>query len=262
MDEEQVKELIQTALGTVNAQLGEQRDKNEEAIRVIAEQAREIAALKEKNKKKEAAAKPFCKYGSDGRGAGSTWPARDVNNEPDLTDPHHYDISSDLNYQKCVGKFGAFKHEFRTLAAIGSYLSDFRREVEASLAELRESDNEDLKKEGEELTNTLDGVLELVKCRFGYVVEFTRADADKYRLEALWKKLYPREGTAAPASKLDAWNAEFDKAQDTATNKLLAQLAAKASVGSNQHDGGNGSSTGGPSSASTVKPRPRFQKRG
>ena len=264
MDENRINELIEAALAGVNTRNQELVTKGEEADRVIAEQARAIAALKEKNTKKEEKPKAYCKYGADGVGAGNTWPRRDVNNEPGLTDPHHFDISGDRNYEKCVGQYGAFKHEFRTLAAVGSYLHDFKRDAGTVLGELRGSPEEDLALEGEQLTNTLEGLYELVSCRFGYIVEYTRADSDKNRLAALHKQLYPREGTAAPASKVDDWGKDFDKLQDTATYKLLAQQAAKASVGGNSHHGGGGAASGGASATGAQLPAPRhkFKKRG
>jgi len=268
---ESVKELITAALQDVNATVAKQateneelQKKNEEAARVIVEQAKELAALKEKAKTVEATPVEYCKYGTDGRGTSNVWPRRDVENEPELNKPHHYDVSQDPNYLRCVGKFGSFRHEFRTLSALGSYISDFRREVEPSLAELRASDESTLKSEGRRLTNTLDGIVDLLSCRFSYIIEYIRLDANPHRLEQLWKKLYPREGTAAPNSSLDSWNKEFDKAQDTAATKLLAQLAAKADVSKGSGSGGGGRGGGGQDGASTggeFKPKPRFVRK-
>jgi hypothetical protein len=237
LDAAAVQQLIDATVGNLRDSAEEQRvrneelhKRNEEADKVIAAQAKELQELRESQAKEKAAPKEYCQYGSDGRGRGNPYPRRDVENEPELETPHFFDVSTDPGYLRCVGKFGIYRHEYRSLAAFGSHLHDFRAEVEPSLAELRGSADPGLVAEGARLTNTLDGVLDLIGTRFGYLLERTRPGANKYELEALEKKLYSREGVRAPSSSLDKHRAAVESAQDTATYKLLAQLAAKEAV--------------------------------
>lgn len=204
-----------------------------EAERVIAAQAKDLLAKKEEKEKEE---EEFCKYGDDGRGGGNVYPRRDLN-DPDLTKPHHYDVSEDPTYKHCDGRFKSFKHEYRTLAAVGSYLADFEREIEPILADLRDSENpnaaerESDRKWGRELTNTLHHTSLLVAGRFNFVKEFVSPNSEESRLKFLFEKLYPREGVAGPSSQLTAWNAEFDARKQLQVDKQYALQAAKAHVG-------------------------------
>ena len=107
-----VRDLIANAVTPLQTENQELRARALEADRVIAAQARKIEEARIGKESAATKTKPYCQYGSDGRGLDNPWPKRDVANEPELCKPHHFDISTDLHYLRCAGKFGNFRHEF------------------------------------------------------------------------------------------------------------------------------------------------------
>jgi hypothetical protein len=261
MDEAAVKALIDNAVGGLQAEATRLKEANEslqkkqtESELVIADQARKLVAVAaEKVAVAEQAVKVFCKYGTDGDGRGNSWPSRHPN-EPERDDPHHFDVSTDPGYILCAGKYRLFKHEYRTLACVGSYLADFGRDIKVIFDELRaggtgdEALDKQSKRQADELENTLDGARDLLACRFGFIGEFIKPDQDQEKITALWKRLYPREGVPPPASSLDAWSLEFDKLRQTQVTKQLAVASAKSDVKFGDE----------PAARGGVVPKPRF----
>ena len=211
----------------------ELKKKLAETEAVIAEQARQLAAAKELAKgeasKKKESDKTFVVYGEDGRGKDNTWPLRDLN-DPQLSEPHHFDVSQDVHYQRCVGSFKSFSHEFRTLAAVGSYLHDLDRALAPVIKDIFDLGEETDKKLASSLKNSLFGIRDLVACRFGYVCEFTKPNADRHKLNFLYDKLYPHDAPLVPTSSIQEWSDEFEKRRMVSTEQQLAKASAAAGI--------------------------------
>ena len=226
---------------------------------IIAAQVKQIADLQSSKALALAPkAKLYCAYGSDGEGRGNAWPLR-LRNERDRDVPHCYDLGEDHTYQSLTGANQGYKYEYRTLAALGSYLADFQLELGTILGDLRAEADPGLTEQAERLENTLTGAVDLASTRFGLIKELVSPDTTPQRKAFLQDKLYPREGVTGPVSSLTAWNETYDSAYAVQLEKQLAIEAARAtakSVGANSGAGGSG----GGADKTNTRPTPRFAK--
>jgi hypothetical protein len=222
---------------------------------VIGSQAKQIADLQAaKAAAAEPAVKKYCVFGTDGDGRGNAWPSR-LRNEIDRDVPHCYDLGEDHTYQTLVGANRGFRNEYRTLAGIGSYLSDFSLEFGGILGDLREEGGAELEASADRLENTLKGISDLAAVRFGLIKELVNKDTTPQRKRFLEDKFFPREGVTGPASTLSAWNERYDTAVSTQLEKQLAISAARVAANPSHTDPGDGGGGGG-----GRRSTPRFQR--
>ena len=132
-----------------------------------------------------------------------------------------------------TGKHRHHKFEWRTLACLGSYLSDLHQSTKPLFALLREIGDATPEEKAdnclwaEALENSWEAVIDLAACRFQLLTEYVQPDADIARIEEIERRLYPREGVETPASSVDTYITNFDDRVALAYDKKLATKAAE-----------------------------------
>ena len=170
-------------------------------------------------------------YGTDGKGKGNQWPKRSLNDEL-LTQPHNFDVGENSTYKLLAGRHRALKLEWRTLACLGSYLHDLFCATKPLYDLLRNTEAEtdaaaaDNLLWAQELENSFEAVHDLAASRFRLLTEYVQPEVEPARIEALERKLFPREGVETPCSSVDAWNTDFEERLSLAYDKKLAAKAA------------------------------------